>query len=178
MKSKIKVCISIVCCILFGVFFYYQYKKVNYGVPLDYNIQKYSMNQSIKLDDFEVKVDSVNSKYEDDTANISNLVIVNVNIKNLSDKEKSLEDFIYGSRLVCGTSVIDVPILNDKKEDSRVIGRNEAKDIVLQYNIPEKNVGKEMKFYFPKTLYQHEIKEDLKSLKMCEKYVELAEVNN
>ncbi|MFA9397449.1 MAG: hypothetical protein ACERKV_04180 [Clostridiaceae bacterium] len=174
MKSKFKFSFIIIICISFAAFLFYKYHKINYGVPLDYNIQRYYINDLIELDDFEIKLDSVDNNISSDGL----VVTMDINIRNSSTEEKSLEDMFYLSKLVCGTSVIDVPVFNDKKSDSRTLKGKESKNIVLQYIIPNEDKNRNMKFYIPKTLYQNEIKDDLSDLKMCEKYIELTEKND
>jgi len=169
--------IGIIFIIVLGIC--YQYYRINLGVPQEYNIAQYSMGETVKLDDFEVTVNNFtvaeNKKAIDakENENPDKLYSVDLTIKNISNEDKHINSFFINSSLLHDIYILQFPLELGSDSMMTSLKSREKKDIRLTYEGYEADKNRVFEFYPPKELYSNEIKNDLKNLKMHEKYIEL-----
>lgn len=179
MKRRSKIYIGIGISLIVALGICYQYYRINSGVPREYNIQKYSMGEVVKLDDFEVIVNNFtvaeNKEYIDakENGNPDKLYTVDFTIKNISNEDKPIKLFIAKSSILCGLKVVEIPLEIRSEDIMSSLKSQEKKDIRLTYEGYETDEDAVFEFYPSKELYRNEIKKDLENLKMHEKYVVL-----
>lgn len=172
MKKQTKLLIGISVCfiIIFGIC--YQYYRINSGVPRNYKTEKYSMEEVIKLDDLEIKI---NDFYKDvnKSNELQSIYTIDLTIKNVCNEEKNVRELLFNSKLLQGDCIIEVSENIKENINNCIIKSQEEKRMQINYSFPLGEEKDKAEFYFPKEFYKNEIKSYLKDLKMCEKYVEL-----
>jgi len=173
-RNKLYIGISIIFIITLAIC--YQYYRINLGVPREFNIEKYSMGEVIKLDDFELTANNITigeDSSDFNTGNLYNLYIVDLTIKNTSNEDKYLKSF-YINSLILHDNNTSSPLVDPSSDEMNYLLKSqEEKNIKLTCNFMEINENGIFEFYLPKELYSNEIKSDLKNLKMREKFIEL-----
>lgn len=176
-KSRLYIGIGVVIIITLGLC--YQYYRINLGVPRKFNMDKYTMEEVLKLDDFEITINNIkkgensgdpNSKFAQD---IYNLYEIDLNIKNVSSEDKPIKTFYTKSLLLNGNYMSEIPTELGSEEMDIVLKSQEEKNIKLTYNLSIADESLPFEFYPPRELYTSDIKKDLEDLKMCQKYIEL-----
>ncbi len=176
-KSRVYIGISIIFIIILGLS--YQYYRINLGVPRKFNVEKYSMGEAVKLDDFEITINNID-KGEDVgdvdseiSQTIYNLYKVDLTIKNISNEQKDIKPFYTKSLLLHDNDISEIPIELGNEDMMSSLLSQEEKEIQLTYNFISSDESRAFEFYLPRELYSDDIKKDLKDLKMCQKYIEL-----
>lgn len=179
MKKRNKLYIGISIIFIITLVLCYQYYKINFGVPREFNIEKYSMEEVIKLDDFELTANNITIREDSSNfntevyGNLSNLYTVDLTIKNTSNEDKYIKSFYINSLILHDNNTSSALVDPSSDEMNYLLKSQEEKNIKLTYNFMETDKNDIFEFYPPKELYSNEIKSNLKNLKMCEKFIEL-----
>ncbi|WP_346897650.1 hypothetical protein [Clostridium sp. UBA7503] len=177
-RTKMYIGISVIFIIILG--FCYSYHRVNLGIPREYNLQKYSQGEAVKLEDFEITGDGITKLEGSDEYNPGQSrysYIVDLTIKNISDEDKDIKSFYLHSFLINKSDFIKLSVPQEAVEGSpeveAVLKSQEEINIKLTFETSQNSKSDIFEYYFSKELYINDIKSDLENLKFHEKYIEL-----
>lgn len=174
-KKKFIIITAIVLSIVLVCF--YRYEKINKNVAKTYEKQEYHIGENIDLDNLKLVIRSYEIVQHNKGDNAD--VLLQVNIKNISEKTIDASLFTYDSKLATGLQYQNHADI--KKEDLNHIKNLKPKDEVnfqLRYSvvpavIDNSKNNKEFQFYIPNKLYKNEIVKKYEDLKLYSKYVYL-----
>ncbi len=171
MRRAIFLTLSLIVVTLIGI----RYYVVNKGIPKEYYGEKYSMNEYVKLEGCELKVNSYDVNMKGDTHTD---IILNVSIKNTSDNTIDLKRSPLNENTLSIDSIpSDMCIINNIEEDSEIkAGETVNVEILAAFNglyLEKINDFKEIKFYIAKKCYVNEIESYFNNGKFYAKYIEL-----
>lgn len=155
----------------------FRYYEINHNVARKYQIDKYSIGQTFKLDDYEIKVNSFKIENSNDNRSQTLDCIIDVEIRNITKKT-----------LVCGPiECSSLSLGTDFSNCATVIGEvnkinkflpNSKANITLQYVFPKELYNSYSKnsifsLYIDKSLYKNQILKKAKENKLYGKCVDL-----
>lgn len=157
-KGNIYITVSLIilCC-----FLSYRYFAVNKDIPSSVSVEYYSLNQTMEVDDFMIKINSY-SLEKPELINGKEIYpfIVNAEIKNTTNQIKSAALFIE-SNLNIENNIFQTNEGSFNREKIKNIKPNETIHISLKYSINniEQIEKKPINLNVPTKLYSKEIKE-------------------
>lgn len=170
-QKKVKYIIVIGICMCIFIAMYYQYRSVNVGVAKEFYIEKYSMGESVELDNFEIKINNISKK--DGVIDEGKYpYIIDLTIKNISDESQNIKQLFTDSKILVENYIIEVPleINGDGKSELK---KEEERRLEIAYEFPLRLENRKIEFYVPKEFYKLKIQEILNMMQMNEKYIEL-----
>lgn len=179
-RNKTKYTIYIVLALSILSLAVFRYNIINNGIPKEYMIDEYSMNEPINLDNILLEVTSI--KFDQHRKPIdgdeNQEVILDLNIKNISNNEVDVREIVESSEMSKGIYSEDYcDVSGDVKKITKLPVNNEI-NITLKYVLFSNNLNKvekdnQYKFYISKDLYKEQIKDIAKKGKLYGKCVKL-----
>lgn len=183
MNKKMKVVSITLIIIFFIVGFCYLFKRVNKGVPKEYECEGYVQGETVVLDDFKVTALGIKKSVIDDEFNPGMkryLYSLELNIKNISSEDKDITDFYGGCTILNENKLFreNAPmelrgIYKGEATERPSIKSQEEKDIILTYNSPNDYTEDTINFYLSKKLYENEVRAKFDKEIMYDKYIEV-----
>lgn len=184
MKKKYICIICIIVILAMG----YKYYKVNANVANKYYLNKYNLNEVIKLKDASLKIQGMECKlgaedsYNERTVDITcNVEFTNLNKEKIQDV---LNELCYKSSLGIGMAPCQFNDVNKGSDEIKEeISRKGKSGIKIKYSFYGIDLNKlknkdEIRFYISRTLYEEEIRTYYKDNKLYSKYVTLGLVED